>query len=54
MIERVVAGPDGKPIRNVYEQGWRPGTETVKVSLSFSIARFEPGSVIGVHDVVVR
>jgi hypothetical protein len=54
VIALVVAGPDGKPIRNVYEQGWRDGTETVKASLRFSVARFEPGSVIRVGDVVVR
>lgn len=54
VIELVVARPDGKPIRNVYEQGWRRGTETVQVRLSFSVARFEPGSVIRVRDVVVR
>jgi hypothetical protein len=54
VIALVVAGPDGKPISNVYEQGWRDGTETVQVSLKFSVAGFEPGAVIRVRDVVVR
>jgi hypothetical protein len=53
-IALVVSGPDGKPIWNVYEQGWRDGTESVQVRLKFSIASFEPGSVIRVRDVIVR
>ncbi|MEO5964308.1 MAG: hypothetical protein ABIR11_02490 [Candidatus Limnocylindrales bacterium] len=50
----VVAGPDGQPIWNVYEQGWREGTETVDVTLVFDVESTEPGRVLQVRDVVVR
>jgi hypothetical protein len=53
-VSLVVSGPDGEPIWNVYQRGWRAGTETVDVRLVFEIAQAEPGAVLQVRDVVVR
>jgi len=44
----------GTPIRNIYEHGWRPGTERVQAVLVFDVADFDPGAALGVKDVVVR
>ena len=49
-----VPGPDGKPITNVYQQGWRRGTETVDVKLVFDIESVDPGAVFELRDVTVR
>ena len=54
VIALVVAGPDGKPIWNAYEQGWRDGVEVVDVSLRFTIEHHDPGAVIQVRNVLVR
>ena len=54
VVRLIVAGPDGQPIWNVYEQGWRDGTETVDVRLEFEVRAAEPGAVLQVRDVVVR
>ena len=53
-VQLVVTGPDGEPIWNVYEQGWREGTEEVDVRLVFTIEEAEPGALLTVRDVVVR
>ena len=44
----------GTPIRNIYEHGWRPGTERVEAVLVFNVAHFDPGATLGVKDVVVQ
>jgi hypothetical protein len=44
----------GTPIMNIYEHGWRPGTERVQAVLMFDVAYFDPGATLGVKDVVVR
>lgn len=54
VVRLVVAGPDGRPIWNVYEQGWREATETVDVRLELEVRSAEPGAVLQVRDVVVR
>ena len=45
---------DGKPIWNIYEHGWREGTERVEAVLVFDVFRFEPGATLSIRDVVVR
>jgi hypothetical protein len=45
---------DGKPHGNLYEHGWREGTEQVRAVLVFDVFRFEPGAVLSITDVVVR
>ena len=45
---------DGKPIWNIYEHGWREGTEGVEAVLVFDVFRFDPGAVLSIADVVVR
>lgn len=44
----------GNPIRNIYEHGWRPGTERVQAVLVFDVASFDAGATLGVKDIVVR
>lgn len=44
----------GPPFENVYEHGWRPGTERVRATLSFMVESFEPGAVLEVTNVLVR
>ena len=44
----------GKPIRNIYEHGWHPGSEQVEAVLVFNVAHFDPGATLGIKDVVVR
>lgn len=46
--------PDGKPFDNYYLHGWREGAERVEAVLVFEVARFEPGAVLSIEDVVVR
>lgn len=45
---------DGKPHGNLYEHGWRQGTESVEAVLVFDVFRFEPGAILSIADVVVR
>jgi hypothetical protein len=45
---------DGKPHGNLYEHGWRQGTELVEAVLVFDVFRFESGAVLSITDVVVR
>lgn len=45
---------DGKPIFNIYEHGWREGTEPVEAILVFDVFRFDPGATLSIRDVVVR
>lgn len=47
-------GAGGEPIRNIYEHGWREGTERVVAILTFDVFRFDPGAVLSIRDVVVR
>jgi hypothetical protein len=49
-----VIGDDGLPLRNIYEHGWRSGTERVHVRLVFTVEAFEPGASLEITDVVVR
>lgn len=49
-----VIGNDGLPLRNIYEHGWRPGTERVHVRLVFTVESFEPGASLEITNVVVR
>jgi hypothetical protein len=45
---------DGRPIWNIYEHGWREGTERVEAILVFDVFRFEPGATLSIRDVVIR
>jgi hypothetical protein len=54
VVSLVVSGPDGKPVWNVYEQGWRAGTETVDAHLVFDVESLDPGAVLHVRDVAVN
>jgi len=45
---------DGRPIRNIYEHGWREGIEGVEAVLVFEVFRFEPGAKLSIQDVVVN
>lgn len=45
---------DGKPHGNLYEHGWRQGTELVEAVLVFDVFRFEPGAVLSISDVLVQ
>jgi|RhiMetdeSRZDD1v2_1073273.scaffolds.fasta_scaffold154105_3 hypothetical protein len=45
---------DGKTIYNIYEHGWREGTERVEAVLVFNVFRFDPGAKLGIRNVVVR
>jgi hypothetical protein len=45
---------EGETITNIYDQGWRPGTERVQVVLVFDVAHFDPGETPGIRDVDVR
>jgi hypothetical protein len=49
-----VIGEDGLPLRNIYEHGWRTGTERVHVRLVFTVDSFEPGASLEITNVVVR
>lgn len=45
---------DGRPIRNIYEHGWREGIEGVEAVLVFNVFRFEPGATLSIQGVVVN
>ena len=45
---------DGRPIRNIYEHGWREGIEGVEAVLVFDVFRFDPGATLSIQDVHVR
>lgn len=45
---------DGRRIWNIYEHGWREGTERVEALLVFDVFRFDPGATLSIRDVVVR
>jgi hypothetical protein len=45
---------DGKPIWNIYEHGWREGTERVDAILVFDVFHVDPGATMSIRDVVVR
>jgi hypothetical protein len=45
---------DGKPFMNVYEHGWREGTERVAAFIVFHVDDFDPGAVLSIKDVVVE
>jgi hypothetical protein len=49
-----VLGEDGKPMFNIYDHGWRAGTETVHVRLVFTVESFDPGASLVFTDIVVR
>jgi hypothetical protein len=49
-----VIGEDGRPLYNIYEHGWRTGTERVHVRFVFTVEGFEPGSSLEITNVVVR
>jgi hypothetical protein len=44
----------GKPIRNIYEHGWHPGSERVEAVLVFTVVHFDPGATLGIKDIVVQ
>ena len=44
----------GKPIRNIYEHGWHPGTERVEAVLVFDAFYFDPGATLGIRDLIVQ
>ena len=46
--------PDGRLFDNYYVHGWREGVERIEAVLVFDVARFEPGAVLAIRDVVVR
>ena len=46
--------PDGRPFFNIYEHGWREGTERVAAFLVFHVDRFDPGAHLSIRDVVVQ
>lgn len=56
--EGVALGVDslegGPPFVNIYEHGWRPGTERVRATLTFTVESFEPGAVLEITDISVR
>ena len=45
---------DGTQLVSAVDHGWRPGTETVDVSLTFSVESFDPGATLHVVNLVVR
>ena len=53
-IRLEVLGDDGKSLWNVYEQGWRAGTERVHVRLTFAVEEFQPGAALVFTDVLVN
>jgi hypothetical protein len=44
----------GGPIENLYDHGWRPGVERVRVILEFTVEEFAPGATLDVADLAVR
>ncbi len=53
-VQLEVLGPDGKPLLNAYDQGWRTGIERVHVRLAFTVESFDPGATLFITEVVVR
>jgi hypothetical protein len=51
---RLEVRADGRPIQNIYEHGWREGTELVEAVLVFDVVHFDPGAKLSITDVVVR
>ena len=51
---RLEVRADGRPIQNIYEHGWREGTELVEAVLVFDVFRFDPGAKLSIADVIVR
>ena len=49
-----VIGDDGLPLSNIYEHGWRTGTERVHVRIMFTVDSFEPGASLEITNLVVR
>jgi hypothetical protein len=49
-----VIGDDGVPLWNIYEHGWRSGTERVHVRFVFTVDAFDPGARLEISDVLVR
>jgi len=45
---------DHEPISNIYEHGWREGTERVEAILVFDVFHVDPGATLSIRDVVVR
>jgi hypothetical protein len=45
---------DGRRLESLYDHGWRPGTERVRVTLRFSVESFEPGAAIQVVNLEVH
>ena len=45
---------DGRTLWNIYEHGWREGTERVEAVLVFDVFHFEPGATLSIQDVVVN
>ena len=50
----VISLVDAKQIYNIYEHGWREGTERVEAVLVFNVFRYDPGATLGIRNVVVR
>ena len=46
--------PAGRPFLNVYEHGWTPGVEEVRVVLRFEVIQHDVAAVIPVRGVLVR
>lgn len=44
----------GAVLWNVYEHGWREGTERVEAVLVFDVFHVDPGAVLSIRDVVVK
>jgi hypothetical protein len=53
-IRLEVLGEDGEPLVNIYDHGWRTGTETVRVRLVFTVESFDPGTTLVFTGIVVR
>lgn len=49
----VPVDPAGRPFLNVYEHGWTPGVEDVRVVLRFEVIQHEPGAIVPIRDVTV-
>jgi hypothetical protein len=46
--------PDGPPLLNVYEAGWREGTRPVEAFIRFEVVEFRPGAVLALRNIVIR
>jgi hypothetical protein len=46
--------PDGKPFRNYFDHGSRPGVERVEAALAFDVLWFKPGAVVAIRDIEVH